>query len=109
MVWKDVLIGFTVAGIILAAVPQSFFQALFLGSGGDNAANPDFWLVLQQTLVAVRSWHWLPEPGAIIACINSPGMMQADSWHEPAQDAVVLVQQVNFTIGFDNSQVHTIR
>lgn len=52
MVWKDVLIGFTVAGIISAAVPQSFFQALFLGSGGDNAANPGFWLTLQQALVA---------------------------------------------------------
>lgn len=52
MVWKDVLIGFTVAGIISAAVPQSFFQALFLGSGGDNAVNPGFWLVLQQAVVA---------------------------------------------------------
>jgi uncharacterized membrane protein YraQ (UPF0718 family) len=52
MVWKDVLIGFTVAGIISAAVPQSFFQALFLGSGGDNAANPGFWLTLQQALIA---------------------------------------------------------
>jgi len=52
MVWKDVLIGFTVAGIISAAVPESFFQALFLGSGGDNAANPGFWLTLQQAVVA---------------------------------------------------------
>lgn len=52
MVWKDVLIGFTVAGIISAAVPQSFFQTLFLGSGGANAANPGFWLTLQQALIA---------------------------------------------------------
>lgn len=51
MVWKDVLIGFTVAGIISAMVPQSFFQALFLGSGGENAANPGFLYVLAQTLV----------------------------------------------------------
>lgn len=51
MVWKDVLIGFTVAGIISAMVPESFFQALFLGSGGENAANPGFLAVLAQTLV----------------------------------------------------------
>ncbi len=33
MVWKDVLIGFSVAGIIAAFVPRSFFQALFPGAG----------------------------------------------------------------------------
>lgn len=48
MVWKDVLIGFTVAGIISAFVPDAFFQWLFIGAGTDN---PDFWSVLQQTLV----------------------------------------------------------
>lgn len=31
MVWKDVTVGFTVAGIIAAFVPKSFFQALFIG------------------------------------------------------------------------------
>lgn len=51
MVWKDVLIGFTVAGIISAMVPERFFQALFIGSGGDGAANPEFIEVLLQTLV----------------------------------------------------------
>ncbi|WP_370230676.1 permease [Marinobacter nauticus] len=51
MVWKDVLIGFTVAGIISAMVPQSFFEALFIGAGGENAANPGFLAVLSQTLV----------------------------------------------------------
>ncbi len=51
MVWKDVLIGFTVAGIISAMVPASFFEALFMGSGGQNAANPGFLAVLSQTLV----------------------------------------------------------
>ncbi len=51
MVWKDVLIGFTVAGIISAMVPESFFQALFIGSGGENATNPGFGAVLAQTLV----------------------------------------------------------
>lgn len=33
MVWKDVTIGFTVAGIIAAFVPNSFFNALFIGTG----------------------------------------------------------------------------
>lgn len=51
MVWRDVLIGFTVAGIISAMVPDSFFQALFIGSGGENSANPGFLAVLTQTLV----------------------------------------------------------
>ncbi|RXJ89011.1 permease [Arcobacter sp. CECT 8983] len=51
MVWKDVLIGFTVAGIISAMVPDSFFQALFIGSGNANMANPSFYTVLMQTLV----------------------------------------------------------
>lgn len=51
MVWRDVLIGFTVAGIISAMVPDSFFQALFIGSGGESSANPGFLAVLTQTLV----------------------------------------------------------
>jgi len=48
MVWKDVTIGFTVAGIIAAFVPQRFFQALFVGSGGSD---PEFWQVFVQTIV----------------------------------------------------------
>ncbi len=48
MVWKDVLIGFTVAGIISAFVPDAFFKWLFVGAGTEN---PDFWSVLQQTLI----------------------------------------------------------
>ncbi|WP_346840212.1 permease [Microbulbifer sp. SAOS-129_SWC] len=48
MVWKDVTIGFTVAGIIAAFVPREFFQALFVGSG---EADPSFWQVLVQCLV----------------------------------------------------------
>ncbi|WP_146875917.1 permease [Halovibrio variabilis] len=51
MVWKDVLIGFTVAGIISAFVPDVFFQTLFVGSGGENSANPGFLAVLAQTIV----------------------------------------------------------
>ncbi|WP_237062795.1 MULTISPECIES: permease [Microbulbifer] len=48
MVWKDVTVGFTVAGIIAAFVPQSFFRSLFVGSG---EADPAFWEVLLQCLV----------------------------------------------------------
>ena len=48
MVWKDVTIGFTVAGVIAAFVPQAFFQTLFIGSGTED---PSFWLVLSQTLI----------------------------------------------------------
>lgn len=51
MVWRDVLIGFTVAGMISAMVPDSFFQALFIGSGGENNINPGFSAVLTQTVV----------------------------------------------------------
>jgi len=48
MVWKDVTIGFTVAGIIAAFVPRSFFQALFVGAG---QAQPGFAEVLLQCVV----------------------------------------------------------
>ncbi|WP_454062470.1 permease [Candidatus Nitrospira salsa] len=48
MVWKDVTIGFTVAGIIAAFVPKSFFQALFVGS---DQSDPAMWEILLQTLI----------------------------------------------------------
>lgn len=48
MVWKDVLIGFTVAGIISAFVPTAFFEWLFIGAG---STDPGFWAILQQTLI----------------------------------------------------------
>ena len=46
MVWKDVTVGFTVAGIIAAFVPRSFFEALFIG--GDD---PGFFALLAQAVV----------------------------------------------------------
>ncbi len=49
MVWKDVTVGFTVAGIIAAFVPKSFFEALFAGSG--QGSDPSFWELLLQALV----------------------------------------------------------
>jgi len=48
MVWKDVTIGFTVAGIIAVFVPQSFFQILFIGSGSEDLT---FWHILAQSIV----------------------------------------------------------
>lgn len=48
MVWKDVTVGFTVAGVIAAFVPKAFFQALFVGAGEPD---PAFWQVALQTLV----------------------------------------------------------
>lgn len=48
MVWKDVLIGFTVAGLIAAFVPREFFQWLFVGSGSEN---PALWEVGLQALI----------------------------------------------------------
>jgi len=49
MVWRDVVFGFTVAGIISAFVPKEFFTTLFVGSGGNS--DPAFWQVFLQTLV----------------------------------------------------------
>lgn len=46
MVWKDVTVGFTVAGIIAAFVPRRFFEWLFIG--GDDPSVLD---VLAQALV----------------------------------------------------------
>lgn len=49
MVWKDVTVGFTVAGIIAAFVPKSFFQTLFIGSGQEQ--DPAFWQIVLHTLI----------------------------------------------------------
>lgn len=49
MVWKDVLIGFTVAGIISAFVPSAFFEWLFMGVGSEGELS--FWAVLQQAII----------------------------------------------------------
>ncbi len=48
MVWKDVTFGFTVAGIIAAFVPRTFFQTLFMGAGTQN---PSFFAILENTIV----------------------------------------------------------
>jgi hypothetical protein len=52
MVWKDVTIGFTVAGIIAAFVPSEAFQWLFIGTGVEKSASDlSFIQIVQHTLV----------------------------------------------------------
>ena len=48
MVWKEILVGFTVAGFISIYVPDRFWDAILLG-GGDS---PSFAVVLENVLVA---------------------------------------------------------
>jgi len=50
MVWKDVTVGFTIAGIVAVFVPDSFFQALFINSG-QGTTNFTFWEILQHIVV----------------------------------------------------------
>ena len=50
MVWKDVSIGFTIAGIISAFVPDSFFQTLFINTG-EGQTSFGFFTLLQHVIV----------------------------------------------------------
>lgn len=49
MAYKEVLIGFTVAGIVSAFVPTSFWNTIFLEAGAEN---PSFLAVLQHAAIA---------------------------------------------------------
>ncbi|RXG15715.1 hypothetical protein DSM03_10252 [Leeuwenhoekiella aestuarii] len=50
MVWKDVTVGFTIAGIVAAFVPDAWFQTLFVGTGNGNA-DFTFFEILEHILV----------------------------------------------------------
>lgn len=50
MVWKDVTIGFTVAGIVAAFVPNSFFQTLFINTG-EGQESFSFLTLLQHVII----------------------------------------------------------
>lgn len=50
MVWKDVTIGFTLAGIIAAFVPDSFFQTLFINTGGEST-DFSFFTLLEHVII----------------------------------------------------------
>lgn len=50
MVWKDVTVGFTIAGIVAAFVPDSWFQTLFIGTGNGNT-DFTFFEILEHIIV----------------------------------------------------------
>ncbi len=50
MVWKDVTLGFTIAGIVSAFVPDSFFQTLFINTG-DGQESFGFFTLLEHVIV----------------------------------------------------------
>jgi len=50
MVWKDVTVGFTIAGIVAAFVPDAFFQTLFINSG-TGQTDFSFFEVLEHIVV----------------------------------------------------------
>lgn len=51
MVWKDVTVGFTIAGIVAAFVPDSFFQTLFINSGNGATQDAGFFTVLEHVII----------------------------------------------------------
>jgi hypothetical protein len=50
MVWKDVTVGFTIAGIVATFVPDSFFQTLFINTGNGQQSF-DFLTLLEHVIV----------------------------------------------------------
>lgn len=50
MVWKDVTVGFTIAGIVAAFVPDSFFETLFINSG-EGQTSFTFFEILEHIVV----------------------------------------------------------
>mgnify|MGYP001406247099 CR=1 FL=1 len=50
MVWKDVTIGFTIAGLVAAFVPDSFFESLFINTG-NSESEFGFFTLLEHTLI----------------------------------------------------------
>ena len=50
MVWKDVTVGFTIAGIVAAFVPDSFFETLFINTGNGNT-DFGFFTILEHIIV----------------------------------------------------------
>lgn len=50
MVWKDVTVGFTIAGIVAAFVPDSFFQTLFINTG-EGQSSFGFFTLLEHVIV----------------------------------------------------------
>lgn len=49
MVWKDVTIGFTIAGLVAIFVPDAFFTTLFINL--DTEGGPGFFSILQHVII----------------------------------------------------------
>ncbi|MFO8008747.1 MAG: permease [Candidatus Brocadiia bacterium] len=80
MVWKEILIGFTVAGFVAVLVPDSFWKAIFLNEmAQENPANPI--VVLENALVApfVAACTFIGSMGNIplATVLNSGGVLFA--------------------------------
>jgi uncharacterized membrane protein YraQ (UPF0718 family) len=52
MAWKDILIGFVIAGFVAVFVPDSFWQAIFLQDMVSASGEPGFWIRLENAAVA---------------------------------------------------------
>ena len=50
MVWKDVTVGFTIAGIVASFVPDAFFQTLFINTANSNGSF-GFFTLLEHVVV----------------------------------------------------------
>ncbi|WP_224484396.1 permease [Robertkochia aurantiaca] len=50
MVWKDVTVGFTIAGLVAVFIPDSFFRTLFINSGPE-VTNFGFLTILEHVIV----------------------------------------------------------
>lgn len=50
MVWKDVTVGFTIAGVVAIFIPDSFFQTLFINSG-QGTTDFGFFTILEHIIV----------------------------------------------------------
>ena len=50
MVWKDVTVGFTIAGIVSAFIPDAFFQTLFINTG-EGQQTFGFFTLLEHVIV----------------------------------------------------------
>jgi uncharacterized membrane protein YraQ (UPF0718 family) len=52
MVWREILIGFTVAGFVAVLVPRGLWQFIFLADMVSNTSGLNFWIVLENSLLA---------------------------------------------------------
>ncbi|MCF8034846.1 MAG: permease [Desulfarculaceae bacterium] len=80
MVWEEILIGFTIAGVVAALVPEAFWKAIFLSdlaSGGSAG----FWIALENALLApfVAAATFIGSMGNIplATVLNASGVMFA--------------------------------